>query len=114
QKEVQQSFLSQITGDSKGHPLIKALNELRALFKPAPWAYQDISLRAYHRGAGAAAEQLAIRTADNSRAELRLNTAEMNSFTIALFLLCAPTLDNPLRLLLLDDPLQNMDEITVA
>src|SRR4051812_43603719 len=64
QKEVQQSFLSQITGDSKGHPLIKALNELRALFKPAPWAYQDISLRAYHRGAGAAAEQLAIRTAD--------------------------------------------------
>src|SRR6476619_5447780 len=38
----------------------------------------------------------------------------MNSFTLALLLLCAPSLPNPLRLLVLDDPLQNMDEMTVS
>jgi hypothetical protein len=38
----------------------------------------------------------------------------MNTFTVALFLLCAPAQANPLRLLVLDDPLQNMDEMTVS
>jgi hypothetical protein len=49
-----------------------------------------------------------------TRADVRLNTAELNVFTLALFLLCAVRLPNPLRLLILDDPLQNMDELTVA
>jgi hypothetical protein len=38
----------------------------------------------------------------------------MNTFTVALFLLCSIGLVNPLKLLVLDDPLQNMDEMTVS
>jgi hypothetical protein len=45
---------------------------------------------------------------------LRLNTAELNTFALTLFLLCARRIDNPLRSIVLDDPLQNMDELTVT
>jgi len=46
---------------------------------------------------------------------LRLNTAELNTFALAFFLLSARrVVSNPLRLLVLDDPLQNMDESTVT
>ena len=45
---------------------------------------------------------------------LLFNTAELNTFVMSLFLLCGPKQDNPLRLLILDDPFQNMDELTVT
>lgn len=47
-------------------------------------------------------------------ADLRLNTAELNTLAIVLFLLCAPDQKNALRMLVLDDPFQNMDELTVT
>ena len=115
-KEVENSFFSRLAeGDGDSRLLADALHELLALFKPAPWAYQEILFRARLRAAegGGNTETLGL-VSDNLPAELRLNTAEMNSFTLALFLLCAPSLENPLRLLVLDDPLQNMDEMTVS
>lgn len=104
-----------------------ALNEVMALFTPARWAYGDLrltnagedgqghKLRVDERGT---LQESATGTGGgpeiHAGAELRLNTAELNVFTLALFLLCAPRLDNPLRLMVLDDPLQNMDELTVT
>ncbi|MBF0309319.1 MAG: AAA family ATPase [Magnetococcales bacterium] len=90
--------------------LQKPLNELMALMTPARWAYNDLRLQ---------------RNADNTlgladgkeglRADLRLNTAELNLFTLVLFLLLAPRVEkNHLKLMVLDDPLQNMDEHTVV
>lgn len=115
ERRVENAFLDEIARAGKrGHLLNEALNELLALFKPAPWAYADVSLQAGHRGQGRDREELGLRTADNSKADLRLNTAELNAFTLALFLLCAPRLTNPLRALVLDDPMQNMDELTVS
>ena len=43
-----------------------------------------------------------------------LNTAELSAFSLVLFLLLAPRVNNPLQLLVLDDPLQNMDEMMVT
>ena len=40
-----------------------------------------------------------------SQAELRLNTAELNVAVLALYLMCGPTIENPLGTLILDDPL---------
>lgn len=37
-----------------------------------------------------------------------------DALSVALFLLCAPALANPFRILVLDDPLQNMDGMTVS
>ena len=91
--------------------LYGALNELLALFKPARWAYEDITLKAEDTETR---RTLGLQTREAERAELRLNTAELNAFTLALFLLCAPLVSNPLQLLILDDPLQNMDELTVT
>jgi ABC-type molybdenum transport system ATPase subunit/photorepair protein PhrA len=44
----------------------------------------------------------------------RLNTGELNLLALVLFLLFARRVNNPLRLLVLDDPLQNFDELTVS
>jgi hypothetical protein len=103
-----QSFLRQI--GEKG-PLSEALNELLALLTPARWAYEDV---VSHADMGGTGQRLRFETRDKVPAQLRLNTAELNTFTLALFLLCARSSANPLRLLVLDDPLQNMDEITVT
>ncbi len=92
--------------------LQEALSELVALFTPARWAYGD--LRLVRRRNDQGRQELALHHGDLKDGDLRLNTAELNLFTVALFLLCAPRLDNPLRLLVLDDPLQNMDELTVT
>jgi hypothetical protein len=91
--------------------LNSALNELMALFTPARWAYRDLTVE-YQQGAGRRA--LNLNLAGDAPAELRLNTAELNIFTIALYLLCAARQPNPLGLLIFDDPMQNMDELTVA
>jgi hypothetical protein len=43
-----------------------------------------------------------------------LNTAELNTVALAMHLLCAPLARNLYRVTFLDDPLQNMDELTVT
>ncbi len=92
-----------------------ALNELLALFTTARWAYEQVELEQVADGDEAVAVlRSGPRDAPVDPADLRLNTAELNLLTIAIFLLCACRLENPLRLLVLDDPLQNMDELTVA
>lgn len=110
------TFLRRIglAGDAAdGESLIgKALNELLALFTPARWAYDDLNLS--HRMEGRKHSLDFTTGEDGASAALRLNTAELNTFTVTLFLLCALRVDNPLRLLILDDPLQNMDELTVT
>jgi hypothetical protein len=95
--------------------LAAALNELLALFTPARWAYPDIKLPAeFGRGKAGISLHLDGPAGSETRAELHFNTAELNLFTIALFLLCAGTVKKPLNLIVLDDPLQNMDELTTT
>lgn len=111
---VGQSFLRQLQGEpgAPGSSLVEALNELIAVFTPARWAYEDINL-SYREGI-AGDEELGFQIGDRVQAALSLNTAQLNLFTVALFLLCAVRADNPLGLMVLDDPLQNMDELTVT
>jgi hypothetical protein len=119
--EVQDSFVMRLAAnDERALGLIDALNELMALFTPARWAYEDVVLRYQESDR---VSRLRFETGElrggadphaRARADLRLNTAQLNAFTVALFLLCAPRVDNPLGLLVLDDPLQNMDELTVT
>jgi energy-coupling factor transporter ATP-binding protein EcfA2 len=118
--KVQDSFVARLAArDERALGLVDALNELMALFTPARWAYEDVVLRYEQDGD---VSRLQFETGDvrepgkpaRARADLRLNTAQLNAFTLALFLLCAPRVDNPLGLLVLDDPLQNMDELTVT
>jgi hypothetical protein len=119
--EVQASFVMRLAAnDTSALGLIDALNELMALFTPARWAYEDVTLRYQVSGPVSRLrfETGELRGGDDpharARADLRLNTAQLNAFTLALFLLCAPRVENPLGLLVLDDPLQNMDELTVT
>ena len=90
-----------------------ALNELMALFTPARWAYDDVAIT---RGfdAGKETMELDISGAKGSSADLLFNTAELNVFTLAMYVLAAVRTENPLGILLFDDPLQNMDELTVT
>jgi hypothetical protein len=115
--EVRESFIAQLAANDDGAMgLVDALNELMALFTPARWAYEDVLLR-YEEDGEAPRLQFETGSYDatsRSRADLRLNTAQLNAFVLALFLLCAPRVSNPLGLLVLDDPLQNMDELTVT
>lgn len=119
--EVQESFVVRLSAkDQRALSLVDALNELLALFTPARWAYEDLALRYAQTGEVSALrlETGELRGGDDpearARADLRLNTAQLNAFTLALFLLCAPRVNNPIGLLVLDDPLQNMDELTVT
>ena len=92
--------------------LIAAVNELMALFTPARWGYEEIDLPATADD-GKVGVNLELGAGERPvRAELHLNTAELNLFTVALFMLCAARVRKPLNLLLFDDPLQNMDELT--
>lgn len=94
----------------------KAVNELTALFTPAQWAYDDVEstvnadggMGITVRGNGGTSKS------ENVHADLRLNTAELNTLALVLFLLCAPDQRNSLKMLVLDDPFQNMDELTVT
>jgi hypothetical protein len=97
-------------GEAEMRQLVDAVNELLAMMTPARWQYRDIQLGA---AIGTEGASVALTTTEGARADLLFNTAEMNAFALTLFLLLAPRLDNALRLIVLDDPLQNMDELTV-
>jgi hypothetical protein len=108
-KKTQTAFLNELRNKSFND----ALNELMALFTPARWAYDDIEIK---RSSARGKEnlELGISGAKDSQADLLLNTAELNVFTVALYLLAATRVANPLGILIFDDPLQNMDELTVT
>jgi AAA domain len=103
-----ETFTQQV-GD--GGPLSRAVNEVMALLTPARWAYEDIVTRAEFASGKSSLE---LQTPDDVPLRLRFNTAELNTFAITLFLLCARRIDSQLRTIVLDDPLQNMDELTVV
>lgn len=113
---VQESFIAKLASrDDEALGLVDALNELMALFTPARWAYEDVLLSYEEQGqVGRLQFETDDKRGHRARADLRLNTAQLNVFVLALFLLCAPRVRNPLGLLVLDDPLQNMDELTVT
>jgi len=100
--------------------LRQAVNEITALLTPARWAYSDVVPEANLTGAEESLELQADRfkSSDGSlqtiSARFLLNTSELNTLALAIFLLCARRVDNVLRVLVLDDPLQNMDELTVT
>jgi hypothetical protein len=94
------------------HKLSEALDEVIALFTPARWAYEGLLMNPNVRDGKVAMELVTMKT--RSQAEMRLNTAELNLVVLALYLLCGPTIDNPLGTVIFDDPLQNMDELTSA
>lgn len=118
-EELNRTFLARISADldnaDSDDGLNAALNELMALFTPTRWNYDDVSI--IHHTESDGRQTVGMRMDENGnqvKADLRLNTAELNLFTIALFLLCAFRVENPLHLLVLDDPLQNMDELTTT
>jgi hypothetical protein len=88
-----------------------AVNELLVLMTPARWDYGEVGLRTTVEDGRPA---LGFSAEGDARADLLLNTAELSDFSLVLFLLLAPRVDNQLRLLILDDPLQNMDEMKVC
>ncbi|MCA9066205.1 MAG: AAA family ATPase, partial [Planctomycetaceae bacterium] len=110
-EQLNRDALKELQGrlESNGR-LTLAVNELLALFTPARWAYGDISTdpRFEDETPGLSLN------AGNSEVAQILNTAELNALALTLFLLCAPQIPNPLNLLVLDDPLQNMDALTVT
>lgn len=109
EKSVRASFFNKVFRDKH---LFAAVDELIATFTPARWAYPAIGIRRTPLEHGEI--EISIGFGEATNGQFRLNTAELNLFTVALFLLCAPLVNNPLRLLVLDDPLQNMDELTVT
>ena len=90
--------------------LLSALNEIKALLTPARWAYRPLRAQADF----GKANQFNLDEGDGVSIAQRLNTAELNITALAFFFLCAPRVRNPLRMLIFDDPLQNMDEMTVT
>jgi hypothetical protein len=111
-KELPQNFFLKLAEDKQERAeMLAAFNELLALMTPARWAYRDIEITPDLASGDPA---MGLTTAGGARADLLLNTAELNAFAMVLFLLLAPRLPNALRILILDDPLQNMDELTVV
>ena len=114
-KKVETAFLKKIKA------MQTPLNELMSLFTPARWAYEDLhiggdeSAIALNLGQqGADSNKHEHQHKQNIGAELIFNTAELNLFTLALFLLGAKPDPKFGGLLIWDDPLQNMDELTVT
>lgn len=122
EKQVEQKFLNKIKS------IQTPLNELMSLFTPARWAYEDLHIDGDESAVALSLKaQGAQKNNDNDTkespesnsnsnvgAELIFNTAELNVFTLALFLLCAKPDPEFGGLLVWDDPLQNMDELTVT
>lgn len=90
-----------------------ALMELVELLTPASWAYQRLDVEMDLKQDDVDAAGFGLRARGMELADV-LNTAELNTVALAMHLLCAPLADNPHKVLFLDDPLQNMDELTVT
>ncbi|RYD27536.1 MAG: hypothetical protein EOP86_24385 [Verrucomicrobiaceae bacterium] len=105
ERHTVQAFQDKISGG-----LADALNELTALMTPARWAYGDLAASLQLDGESRRVELITGAVP----AALTLNTAELNTMTLALFLLCGIQKENPLRMIVLDDPFQNMDELSVT
>ncbi|MEM9365704.1 MAG: ATP-binding protein [Planctomycetota bacterium] len=88
-----------------------AINELTDLFTPASWAYNKIHTEGQ---IDSSSPRVALRNPGGEVLSNVRNTAELNTLAMVLFLLLAPRVRNPLGLLVLDDPFQNMDELTVT
>jgi hypothetical protein len=97
-------------GPEGGGHLLAALNEVVALLTPARWGYVPLHAATDFRAGGT----MELSAGDQVAIAQRLNTAELNIVALAFFILCARRVSNPLRLVVLDDPLQNMDEMTVT
>ena len=94
------------------HRLNEALDEVISLFTPARWASEGLFVSTQVSDG-----KVGVDTADRQDSAAGRNAAQhggLNLVILALYLLCGPTIDNPLGTLILDDPLQNMDELTSA
>lgn len=119
---MSRNFLLQIGQTDSESPtaarLHAALAELMTIMTPARWAYPGLRIvpKSERGEDGKIRHSMALTPKDQPdvKADLRLNSAELNVFSLSLFLLCAPLAKNPLNLILLDDPLQNMDELTTT
>lgn len=93
--------------DSINGPLNDAINEFTALMTPARWAYPGTKTKFGRKSV--------VHEVEGRPAALVLNTAELNTNILALFILCNfGRTDNPLRTIVLDDPFENMDELTTT
>ena len=112
-QEIQSFDIQTFVETWSGSGLPEAVNELMALFSPARWGYRDLRIEIVKDEDG---EELRFVLGDDPKrhAELIFNTAQLTSLALALFLLNAPAQKNPFRLMLLDDPLQNLDEMSVS
>lgn len=90
-----------------------ALMELVELLTPASWAYQRLEVRMNLPEEDPNAASFGLQSRGMELADV-LNTAELNTVALAMHLLCAPLAVNQYKVLFLDDPLQNMDELTVT
>ena len=107
-KKIDAEQFKQIT-----QKLPEALQELVELMTPASWAYERMDVKVGLDVAEVGAATLTMQ-ARGMELEDVLNTAEKNAVALAMHLLCAPKADNPYRITFLDDPFQNMDELTVT
>jgi len=105
----------QLTAQLQKHDSLlgKTLTEFAYLLTPARWAYEKLNLKLSTNDNG---QHVLTMTGDAPEiaSAHRLNAAELYSVALAMFLLCARRPDNTLRLLVLDDPFLNMDELTVS
>lgn len=113
QTQMGESFLKKLSDED--NELIKPLNELLKLFTPARWLYKNLMVKR-----DSDTQQLSLQivrdNGDPVDAAVVWNTAEMNLFAIAMFLLCSnyEQHNRPTNTLVMDDPLQNMDELTAT
>lgn len=109
-QQLEQNFLQRLQSNSDQNILMDTLNELLRLFTPAPWLYQP--LQVIH---DTQTQQLTL-SLNGKDPGLIWNTAELNLVSVILFLLGANQREHqrPVNTLLMDDPLQNMDEITIT
>jgi energy-coupling factor transporter ATP-binding protein EcfA2 len=104
----EQNILAQLSKEN--NVLFDALNELLCLFTPARWLYQPLKIKADSDN-----KKFALYLNDpDIDASLLWNSAELNLVAVTLFLLCAnrTTTKRRVNTLVMDDPLQNMDELT--
>lgn len=109
-----QTFFSHLNDQNKR--LQKALNELIRLFTPARWLYKPLEVVVAEGKTPQDNKLILLIEGSSCDASLQWNTAELNLVCVALFLLCTnyESHKRPTNVLVMDDPLQNMDELTTT